>query len=140
MIYFAGSIRGGREDKRLYLYIIELLKSYGKVLTEHIGDTTISDVGESIGEKDIHDRDVAWIKLADYFVAEVTTPSLGVGYEIGKATEWGKPVLCLFRPNQDRSLSAMIAGCSEVILKEYTDINELKEIFRNFFGKERIEP
>ena len=31
-------------------------------------------------------------------VAEVTTISLGVGYEIGRAVSLGKPVLCLFRP------------------------------------------
>ena len=35
-IYFAGSIRGGREDKILYSQIIENLKKYGTVLTEHI--------------------------------------------------------------------------------------------------------
>jgi len=35
-IYFAGSIRGGRDDKELYLEIINLLGKYGKVLTEHI--------------------------------------------------------------------------------------------------------
>jgi hypothetical protein len=35
-IYFAGSIRGGREDAALYLEIIEYLKTFGEVLTEHI--------------------------------------------------------------------------------------------------------
>jgi len=31
-------------------------------------------------------------------VAEVTIPSLGVGYEIGRAVAMGKRVLCLNRP------------------------------------------
>ena len=31
-IHFAGSIRGGRDDKELYLEIINLLRKYGKVL------------------------------------------------------------------------------------------------------------
>ena len=44
-IYFAGSIRGGRDDKELYLEIINLLGKYGKVLTEHIGDKTLSAMG-----------------------------------------------------------------------------------------------
>ncbi len=37
-IYFAGSIRGGREDASLYLQIIDYLKTFGEVLTEHVGD------------------------------------------------------------------------------------------------------
>ncbi len=35
-------------------------------------------------------------------VAEVTQPSLGVGYEIGRAVAMGKPILCLFRPSADK--------------------------------------
>ncbi len=36
-------------------------------------------------------------------VAEVTQPSLGVGYEIGRAVAMGKPILCLYRPSPDKS-------------------------------------
>ena len=35
-------------------------------------------------------------------VAEVTQPSLGVGYEIGRAVAMGKRILCLYRPQQDK--------------------------------------
>ena len=46
-IYFAGAIRGGRDDKELYLEIINYLKEYGEVLTEHIGDQSINTLGEN---------------------------------------------------------------------------------------------
>lgn len=36
-------------------------------------------------------------------VAEVTQPSLGVGYEIGRAIHLNKSVLCLFRPDSGKS-------------------------------------
>lgn len=36
-------------------------------------------------------------------VAEVTQPSLGVGYELGRAVDMKKKVLCLFRPSSGRS-------------------------------------
>lgn len=133
-IYFAGSIRGGREDKALYIEIIEQLREYGHVLTEHIGDSQLTLLGESADDRAIHDRDLSWLREAEYVVAEVTTPSLGVGYEIGKATEWDKPILCLYRPNDSRSLSAMIAGSSRVKVREYRHTAELKEIFDQFFG------
>ena len=44
-IYFAGSIRAGREDVDLYLGIIKHLQNYGHVLTEHVADKSISIMG-----------------------------------------------------------------------------------------------
>jgi hypothetical protein len=135
-IYFAGSIRGGREDKALYLEIIEQLREYGHVLTEHIGDAELTALGEPADDRAIHDRDLSWLKESEYVVAEVTTPSLGVGYELGKATEWGKQILCLFRPGDNRALSAMIAGSNGIKVREYESAAELKEILCEFFRRQ----
>lgn len=133
-IYFAGSIRGGRDDHALYLDIIGRLGAYGRVLTEHVGDSGLSSFGEDGRDNEIHDRDIAWLREADCLVAEVTTPSLGVGYEIGRASEWGKPILCLFRRSSGRALSAMIAGSGGVKPRDYENTADLDEIFREFFG------
>ncbi len=132
-IYFAASIRGGRDDWASYLEIVKQLREYGNVLTEHVGDVELTAVGEDIGDDKIHDRDLDWLRESDYLVAEVTTPSLGVGYEIGKASEWEKPILCLYRPTEGRKLSGMIAGCSGVALREYQTTDELHEVFAEFF-------
>ena len=43
--YFAGSIRGGREDAELYRDLISYLQNFGKVLTEHIGLDSLSSSG-----------------------------------------------------------------------------------------------
>lgn len=133
VIYFAGSIRGGRTDRTLYVEMIRLLKTHGRVLTEHIADETLSEQGENLSDTDIHDRDMVWLRSATCVVAEVTTPSLGVGYEIGRAVEMKIPVLCLFRPGAGKKLSAMIAGCGEVRLQEYGDLADLPRIFDQFF-------
>ena len=45
-IYFAGSIRGGREDAQLYFRLVEILKGYGTVLTEHVADQAMLDSGD----------------------------------------------------------------------------------------------
>jgi nucleoside 2-deoxyribosyltransferase len=110
-IYFAGSIRGGREDREWYQQIVGELARYGTVLTEHIGDVALGADGErgkTVAE--IYERDMHWLVNADVVVAEVTSPSLGVGYELRVAEERGIPVLCLFNEDSERSLSAMIAG------------------------------
>lgn len=132
-IYFAGSIRGGREDAELYQQIIDFLKSFGDVLTEHIGDPRLTDSGDD-GPTDryIHDRDLMWLQSADVLVAEVTTVSLGVGYEIGRAVESGKKVLCLYRPGTGKKLSAMIAGCPNLELVKYSNTLELRNAIIRF--------
>jgi hypothetical protein len=133
-IYFAGSIRGGRHDQAIYEEIIERLRRYGTVLTEHVGDVNLSLGGENAADCAIHDRDLDWLKSADVLVAEVTTPSLGVGYEIGRAVEWGKRIMCLYRPSADRRLSGMIAGCSALTVHQYSDVDELISLFDREFS------
>ncbi|XP_053458124.1 2'-deoxynucleoside 5'-phosphate N-hydrolase 1 [Nycticebus coucang] len=114
-LYFCGSIRGGREDRALYGRIVSRLRRFGVVLTEHVAAAELGALGEETPEGDrlIHERDLAWLQQADVVVAEVTQPSLGVGYELGRAVALNKQILCLFRPQSGRVLSAMIRGAAD---------------------------
>ncbi len=134
-IYFSGSIRGGRADAQLYHDMIEYLKSFGKVLTEHIGRLDLVDERE-MPPCQIHDRDMTWLKSSDVIIAEVTTPSLGVGYELGRAVEMGKPILCLYRQTDDKRLSGMISGSPGILSIVYADLEDAK-IWINGFMKDR---
>lgn len=110
-IYFAASIRGGRENQQSYEKIISCIQQKAQVLTEHIGSASLTHEGESgLSDKEIFERDIAFIEKAHAVIAEVTIPSLGVGYELGFAQATGKPVLCLYNTNAEKPLSAMIAG------------------------------
>lgn len=134
-IYFAGSIRGGREDKELYLEIIRKLSSFGDVLTEHIGNTDLSSYGETrLSDEDIYLRDIQWLTSSDAVIAEVTTASLGVGYEIGIAKDLGKKILCIYREQEGKRISAMIAGNKKISAKAYKDLSDLDKIFGEFFA------
>jgi len=133
-IYFAGSIRGGRDDKELYAEIINKLSSYGEVLTEHVGDKNLTANGEDGPTNSyIHDRDINWLKEADTVVAEVTTASLGVGYEVAKAEGLGKKILCIYREMEGKRISAMIAGSGKLEIKKYESLNDLEGVFGEFF-------
>uniref|UniRef100_A0A3B1IYL6 2'-deoxynucleoside 5'-phosphate N-hydrolase 1 n=1 Tax=Astyanax mexicanus TaxID=7994 RepID=A0A3B1IYL6_ASTMX len=142
-IYFCGSIRGGREDVKIYQRIVKKLQTYGKVLTEHVGHADLSEKGEDAvldGDKAIHNRDMEWLTSADVIVAEVTQPSLGVGYELGRAVAMKKRILCLFRPSSGRVLSAMIRGADGGLdsslfqVQDYTE-EEVDGILEKYFGK-----
>ena len=132
-IYFAGSIRGGRDDVDSYSILIEHLKQFGTVLTEHVGDEQLLKKGEDDKtDQHIHDRDMTWLLSSEVFIAEVTTPSLGVGYEVGRAIDARKRILCLFKRQEDKRLSAMINGCKEITVKEYDTIEDACKIIDEF--------
>lgn len=132
-IYFAGSIRGGREDALIYRQLIKELKNYGAVLTEHIGS---DEVSFDLSDRHIHDRDMDWLTSSDILIAEVTTPSLGVGYEIGRAVAMEKPVVCLYRKTNNSLLSAMIGGSPALDVHEYSEVKEAAEIFNKLFSED----
>ena len=133
-IYFAGAIRGGRNDAKIYEKIITYLGNIGQVLTEHVGDQDLGNMGEKGGiDIAIYNRDIKWLQSADAIVAEVTTPSLGVGYELGIAEKLNKPVLCLYRPRKDKCLSAMLKGNNQLTCYEYHNLTEALSCIDAFF-------
>ncbi|MBW2112139.1 MAG: nucleoside 2-deoxyribosyltransferase [Deltaproteobacteria bacterium] len=131
-IYFAGSIRGGRGDADLYAGLIEHLSHFGKVLTEHVGNSKVVESEEGLSDQEIFNRDMDWLQSSDLVIAEVSTPSLGVGYEIGMAQAYGKKVLCLFRREKETVLSAMIAGNPNIKVQGYQTSQEAKELISAF--------
>lgn len=136
-IYFAASIRGGRADVENYAEIIAMLSKYGQVLTEHVGDHNITALGEtSVPDENIRERDLHWLAESEVMVAEVTTPSLGVGYELAFAEQHGKRVLCLFRKQKDQRLSAIIAGNPLFTVRTYRKLQDLVKVFSDFFRKQ----
>jgi len=66
-------------------------------------------------------------------IAEVSTPSIGVGYEIGIAEGLNKNTLCLFRNQQDKKLSAMISGNRKIKIATYENVEDAISKIDNFF-------
>lgn len=139
-IYYSAAIRGAHLTDNSYLHksIIHHLLNHHIVLTEHLADGSLKDLGETgIPDSQIHDRDMKWVSEADVMIAEVSNPSLGVGYELGRAVEMGKKILCLFRPD-DKPLSAMIRGSDKMIVREYRTKEEALDVIDNFLKKIEI--
>ena len=131
-IYFAASIRGGRDAEDRYRLLIDEHSRHGTVPPEHLAHP--DDVEKGMTDREIYERDMAWLREADVMVAEVTTPSLGVGYEIASAEQSGKPILCLFRTSNGRSLSAMISGSEGLTVVEYEEFVEAKAAIEEFLA------
>lgn len=142
-IFLSGSIRGGRDLLPTYRLIYELLQEAGaEVVSWHVVDPDLETVESEMTEEDIYARDMGLLFESDALVAEVTLPSLGVGYEICRALAKGLPVLCLHRP--EAAVSAMLLGNPGPDLKvlEYSGPEELEKYIIEFIeciesGKKR---
>lgn len=110
-VYFSCSITGGRQDEAVYQSIVAALLAAGhEVPTAHLSDPSVTVLEAQVSPEEVYQRDIAWIEACDAVVAEVSTPSHGVGYEIAAALYLGKPVLCCFAAG--RVVSKMITGNS----------------------------
>lgn len=132
-IYFAGSIRGGVDDLDIYTSIIEKLDRYGEVHSDH-GQT--HDLNQTVEQdRELYRQDMAALAAAQVVVAEVTQPSLGVGYQIGQAQCLGKSILGLYRQLPDRQVSAMMTGNDAIDLQAYTNMSDIDRILEGFFAE-----
>jgi 2'-deoxynucleoside 5'-phosphate N-hydrolase len=92
-IYFSCSITGGRQDQEVYAALVDAMQQDGHIVpTAHLSSPDVMQVEAVVDPQDVYLRDVAWVEGCDVVIAEVSTPSHGVGYEIALACLLGKPV------------------------------------------------
>ncbi len=134
-IYFSGSISGGREHEAIYQHLVARLQAQGHhVLSAHVADPVALEAEKGRSPREVFERDVNWVKECGAMVAEVSTPSLGVGYEYAVAVQLGKPVLCVYRSGL--RLSKMITGnpASNLTVAVYSTEAELDTVIDTFLA------
>jgi nucleoside 2-deoxyribosyltransferase len=134
-IYFACSIRGGRDDAATYAELVNFIKRKAVVLSEIFADGKLTSQGMNKPSEVIWQTDTDWVNQADGLIAEVTNPSLGVGYEIAFAEHLEKPILALYRQKDDGKLSAMIDGAPGVEVVKYRELSDAKEAIDEFLDR-----
>lgn len=139
--YFTASIVGKKYYLLNYDQIVKTIRKKGiKIQAEHILETSEDEIRLESREKRItfHKRLETWIKSADFMIAEVSFPSISVGYEISLAINMNKPVLILYSDTPP-SLLAHHEN-DKVICEKYTAAT-LKEIIDDFvrYIEERVD-
>ena len=132
-IYFSCSITGGRKDQQVYHAMVDALLNAGyQVPTAHLSRADVMEKEMVIVPQEVYERDVQWVKECDALIAEVSTPSHGVGYEIALALFSGKPVLCCYR--QGQRVSKIILGNSSPSLQlyAYQSAHDLMPVMQRF--------
>jgi len=84
-------------------------------------------------DKEIYDRDISFINKSDIIIADVTIPSLGVGYEIAYAEKLDKKIFCLYYQEEGKKVSAMISGSPFLKVFSYKSEDEILVILKDVF-------
>ncbi|MCL7416054.1 MAG: nucleoside 2-deoxyribosyltransferase [ANME-2 cluster archaeon] len=130
-VFLSGSIRGGRRLVDTYRFMADVMIGAGiDVLSEHVARENVFAQERNMTEEEIFLRDMAGIQQCDCLVAEVSVPSVGVGYEICQAVGLKKPVLCVYE--RGSKVSAMVLGNKGVHVQSYGGIDELHDVVLEF--------
>ena len=114
------------------------LEERNKLFSKHVGKSFLKAKEPWILARKI---DFQWVDEAEYLVAEVTSPSIGVGMEIQRAKDKKKlgfnhtKILCLCRQEvmDKEGLSWMIKGVTQEEHKDFYLVG-----YKTFLGAKRI--
>ena len=135
IIYCAGPIRGNDTYKNSFKKIIEFVEGLGHTVLSEFSDKFSSTI--PLTEKQIYKRDLKWIDGSKCMIAEISGPSLGVGFELSYAIFQRKlPVLALHH-SEVQQISAMIVGCDSSLLtiQKYRDDEDMKNLIKAYLTK-----
>ena len=135
IIYCAGPIRGDVTHQESFKKIIKYVESLGHTVLTEFSSKFNSTI--PLTDKQIYKRDLKWIDGSKCLIAEVSGPSLGVGFEISYAIFQRKiPVLALYN-SEAQNISAMITGCDSPLLsiQKYSNDEEMNRIIKDNISK-----
>ena len=133
IIYCAGAIKGDTAYQNNYIEMIRFIESMNHTALAELNGKFNTSI--PLSDNQIYTRDIKWIDGSQLMIAEISGPSLGVGFEIAYALFQKEiPVLALVSSDV-KKLSAMITGCNSNLLtiKRYKNIEDMQNIISDYF-------
>ncbi len=139
-VFFTGSTSNLDKDNDRYSYINQLILSLGHENTNYIHHPIESDYRKKV-EKEIdgsglsvYDYVIKLITSSDTMIADITTQSFKVGYQLDYALHNKIPALVIYKKSKDFVLPIMLHTSRYGLLqvKEYESEEEVKEIIKEY--------
>ena len=123
-IYLACTVRGDRAAVIALREACARLQARGhEVLTAHLLRDDVEAAEGALSEREVYERDVAWLDSCDALVADASGSSFGVGFEVGyilaRAPQTGQRVYLLYNAARHAHISRLIAGNSDPHCAKY---------------------
>ena len=133
IVYCAGAIKGDTTYQNNYIEMIRFIESMNHTPLAELNGKFNAAI--PLSDNQIYTRDIKWIDGSVLMIAEISGPSLGVGFEIAYALFQKEiPVLALASSEVEK-ISAMITGCNSELLtaKRYQNIEDMQNIISDYF-------
>ncbi|MDD5563587.1 MAG: hypothetical protein PHQ91_07715 [Thermoanaerobaculaceae bacterium] len=132
-VYLAAAMTNATRDLGAIQALLAVIEGEGhEVPTRHVADPRGREVEGGAPDAVVALRDLAWVIGSDAVVAEVSTPSHGVGVEVATALQHGVPVLLLHR--RDAVVSRLMLGLPGVESAAYSDPGGIAPPVRAFLA------
>lgn len=129
-IFFAASSDVAQEKKERYKKIISLLKNQGFAISQVVFRKKEFDLPSGkIDYSHIYESVIEEINRSDLFIADISYPSGGVGYQVYHAFYQKKPIIALFTENEKSNPSMVIRGIKskKFFALKYRNLKDLKK-------------
>lgn len=130
-VYLAAAMTSPNRELSAIQDLARALEANGlEVLTKHVADPKGKEHDRNLTDHQLAKRDLNWLRQANCLVAEVSTPSHGVGIEVMAAAQRGLPVLLLAR--EKTAVSRLLRGLPGVRFSWYRDGDDAVRIMMAF--------
>jgi len=132
-VYFAAAITSPSRNVAIAAALVDWLEAHGHIVpTRHIASPDARGLDRSLTDGELAQRDLGWIAASDALVAEVSTPSHGVGIEVAAALGHRLPVLLLH--HEEAPVSRLLLGLEGVEKRTYSSAAEALRHLQTFLG------
>ncbi len=133
-IYLAAAMTNAARNPGAVGVLLSHLEALGhEVPTSHVAAPDGRSRDAELTNAQLAQRDLSWVASCDAVVAEVSTPSHGVGIEVLAATRGGKPVLLLH--SSDAAVSRLLLGLAGVETCPYVSVHDACGVVDAFLAR-----
>lgn len=130
-IYLAAAMTNRDRDAETIAAILDVIEQAGhEVPTRHVADRNGRTRDLALTPAELTARDLGWLRECDALIAEVSTPSHGVGVEVMAALHARIPAFLLWR--EDATVSRMLLGLPGLTTGSYVTADEARDLVSGF--------
>jgi len=138
-VYLAAAMTNPSHDLGVIAGLLTCLETEGHAVpTRHVAHQCARERDVCVSDRELAERDLAWLRGSDALVAEVSSPSHGVGIEVASAVQMELPTLILYR--EGCTVSRLLLGLQRVESACYRDLDGARRAMRAFLTRVAAAP
>jgi nucleoside 2-deoxyribosyltransferase len=135
IVYCAGPIKGDKQYQPFYIEIVKHVTALGHTALSEMNEQFRSTI--PLTDSQIFKRNIKWMEKSDIIIAEASSSSTGVGFEIAYVLYNLKKHVLVLNKEGAKTISAMINGCDSELMdvKHYSDSEDIKKIISIYINE-----